>query len=74
VGEPEPAEERRRVSRQRKVVGGLGMTFLGIVAILAAPTLTGAFVADLPFLAVGLGALYVGAILLGIGFGERRRP
>jgi hypothetical protein len=66
------AEERRRVKRQRKIVGGLSLTFLGIVALLAAPALTNALVADLPFLAVGLGAMYVGAILLGVGFGERR--
>lgn len=66
------AEERRRVKRQRKIVGGLGLTFLGIVALLAAPALTNALVDDLPFLAVGLGAMYVGAILLGVGFGERR--
>jgi hypothetical protein len=68
----EAAEERRRVKRQRKIVIGLGLTFVGIVALLAAPALTKALVADLPFLAVGLGAMYVGAVLLGVGFGERR--
>jgi hypothetical protein len=63
--------ERRRVSRQRKVVLGLGATFVGIVVLLLAPDLTGPLVADLPFLAVALLSLYVGGILLGVGFGER---
>ncbi|HKV89944.1 MAG TPA: hypothetical protein VJQ43_01970 [Thermoplasmata archaeon] len=71
AGSETVAIERRRVSRQRKIVGGLGLTFLGLVAFLAAPDLTGPLVHDLPFLALGLSALYVGAILLGIGFGQR---
>jgi hypothetical protein len=66
------AEELRRVRRQRKVVLGLGATFVGLAALLLAPNLTGALVSDLPFLAVGLVALYAGGILLGVGFGERR--
>jgi hypothetical protein len=54
---------------------GLGATFLGLAALLLAPNLTGALVSDLPFLAVGLAALYAGGILIGVGFGERRsRP
>ncbi|MCI4327356.1 MAG: hypothetical protein L3K16_06965 [Thermoplasmata archaeon] len=70
---PEAArEELRRVRRQRKVVLGLGMTFVGLAALLLAPNLTGPFVADLPFLAVALVAIYAGGILLGVGFGERR--
>jgi hypothetical protein len=73
AGDPEfeRRRERRRVSRQRKVVLGLGSTFLGIVVLLLAPDLTGPLVADLPFLAVALLSLYGGGILLGIGFGER---
>lgn len=63
--------ERRRISRQRKIVIGLGLTFLGIVALLAAPDLTGPLIHDLPFLAVALGALYAGGILLGVGFGQK---
>jgi len=51
---------------------GLGATFVGLAALLLAPNLTGALVSDLPFLAVGLVALYAGGILLGVGFGERR--
>jgi hypothetical protein len=66
------AEERRRVARQRKVVLGLGATFLGLAALLLAPNLTGPLVSDLPYLAVALVVLYVGGILLGVGFGERR--
>jgi hypothetical protein len=73
LGETAEASELRRVRRQRKVVLGLGATFVGIFALLAAPNLTGPFVADLPFLAVALVALYGGGILLGVGFGERRR-
>ena len=65
------ASEARRVSRQRKVVGGVGLTLLGIVVLLAAPDLTGPLVHDLPFLAVALLSLYVGGILLGVGFGQR---
>jgi hypothetical protein len=65
--------ELRRVRRQRKVVLGLGATFVGLAALLLAPNLTGPFVADLPFLAVALVALYLGGILLGVGFGEGRR-
>ncbi|MCI4356891.1 MAG: hypothetical protein L3K18_07100 [Thermoplasmata archaeon] len=65
------ATERRRVSRQRKVVGGVALTLVGIVALLAAPDLTGPLVHDLPFLAVGLLALYAGGILMGVGFGQR---
>ena len=67
----EVARERRRVVRQRTIVVGLGLTFLGIVAFLAAPDLTGPLVHDLPYLAAGLSALYVGAILLGVGLGRR---
>ncbi|HEV8049412.1 MAG TPA: hypothetical protein VGP88_02335 [Thermoplasmata archaeon] len=67
------AEETRRIRRQRKIVLGLGLTFVGLAALLLAPNLTGPLVADLPFLAVALVALYVGGILLGVGFGERRR-
>ena len=67
------AAELRRVRRQRKIVLGLGATFVGIVVLLLAPNLTGPLVADLPFLAVALVALYLGGILLGIGFGERGR-
>lgn len=63
--------ERRRIARQRLIVIGLGATFLGIVVLLAAPDLTGPLVHDLPFLAVALGSLYVGGILLGVGFGRR---
>ena len=71
--ETEATSELRRVRRQRKIVLGLGATFVGIIALLAAPNLTGPLVADLPFLAVALVALYGGGILLGVGFGERRR-
>lgn len=66
------ALERRRVSRQRKVVGGLGVTFVGLAVFLLAPDLTGPLVKDLPFFVVSLVSLYVGGILLGVGFGERR--
>jgi hypothetical protein len=64
--------EARRISRQKKVVGGLGITFVGIAVFLLAPDLTGPLVADLPYFVVSLGSLYVGGILLGVGFGERR--
>ncbi|HXQ95040.1 MAG TPA: hypothetical protein VN864_07755 [Thermoplasmata archaeon] len=67
------AEETRRIRRQRKIVLGLGITFVGLAALLLAPNLTGPFVADLPFLAVALVSLYLGGILLGVGFGEKRR-
>jgi hypothetical protein len=71
--EREADQERRRIARQKKIVLGLGATFLGIVVLLLAPALTGALVADLPYLAVALVSLYVGGILLGVGFGEKRR-
>jgi hypothetical protein len=66
------AREARRVSRQRKIVLGLGATLLGIAVFLLTPDLTGPLVADLPYIAVALVSLYVGAILLGVGFGERQ--
>ncbi|MCI4329128.1 MAG: hypothetical protein L3J86_06035 [Thermoplasmata archaeon] len=69
---PEADREARRISRQRKVVGGLGVTFVGIAVFLLAPDLTGPLVQDLPYFVVSLGSLYVGGILLGVGFGERR--
>ncbi|MCI4325924.1 MAG: hypothetical protein L3K00_08640 [Thermoplasmata archaeon] len=68
------AVEGRRVSRQRKIVIGLGITFLGLLVFLAAPDLTGPLTADLPYLAVALVSLYAGGILLGVALGERRRP
>ena len=71
VTSDEAAGERRRIARQRKIVLGLGATFGGIVVLLLAPDLTGPLVADLPYLAVALLSLYVGGILLGVGFGER---
>jgi hypothetical protein len=76
AGEPAPsvaAVEARRVARQRKIVIGLGVTFLGLLVFVAAPDLTGPLVADLPYLAVALVSLYAGGILLGFGLGERRR-
>ncbi len=63
--------ERRRVSRQRMIVGGVGLTMLSGVLLLAAPDLTGPLVRDLPFLAGALLALFLGGILLGIGYGRR---
>ena len=63
--------ERRRVSRQSKIVLGVGLTFAAIVILLLAPDLTGPLVKDLPFLAASLGAFYVGGILLGFGYGQK---
>lgn len=71
-GESEAEREARRISRQRKVVGGLGITFVGIAVFLLAPDLTGPLINDLPYFVVSLGSLYLGGILLGVGFGERR--
>ena len=63
--------EQRRVSRQRLVMIGLGLTILGAFVLLLAPDLTGPFVQDLPFLAVALAALYTGGILMGFAYGRR---
>ncbi|MCI4358687.1 MAG: hypothetical protein L3J99_06660 [Thermoplasmata archaeon] len=60
------------MSRQGKIVLGVVLTLLAGVWILIAPDLTGALANDLPFLAAGLLSLFLGGILLGVGFGERR--
>lgn len=73
VGSPGDAEtrERLRVSRQRKIVIGVALTFVAAGVLVAAPDLTGPFVTDLPYLSVALVALYAGGILLGVGYGQR---
>jgi hypothetical protein len=63
--------ERRRVSRQRKIVVGVFLTILAGIVLLAAPDLTGPLVKDLPYLAGSLLSLFVGGILLGVGYGQR---
>jgi hypothetical protein len=63
--------ERRRVSRQRKIVIGVGLTCLSGLVLLLAPDLTGPLVKDLPYLAASLLSLFVGGILLGVGYGEK---
>jgi fucose permease len=65
--------EARRISRQRKIVIGLVVTFLGLLVFVAAPDLTGPLVADLPYFAIALVSLYAGGILLGVGLGQRQR-
>lgn len=65
--------ERRRVSRQRKIVLGVLLTFLAGLLLLLAPDLTGPLVKDLPYLAGALVSLFLGGILLGVGYGERTR-
>jgi hypothetical protein len=71
----DPAEaatrERRRVARQSKIVLGVGLTCLAGFVLLLAPALTGPLVKDLPYLAVSLLSLFVGGILLGVGYGEK---
>jgi len=70
-----PAEvasrEHRRVARQRKIVIGVGLTCLAGFLLLLAPDLTGPLVKDLPYLSASLLSLFVGGILLGVGYGEK---
>jgi len=64
----EPPPPRRGLSKQQRIGLGLLLTFvgLGLVAVLL-PTAPGAFAFALPVAAVGLIALWVGGIMMGIG-------
>ncbi|MCI4348696.1 MAG: hypothetical protein L3J93_00525 [Thermoplasmata archaeon] len=73
----DPAEpERRRVSRQGRVVLGVVLTMIGGLALLLAPHLGNDLVRDLPYGALGLVGLFAGGLLIGVGYGLRppRRP
>ncbi len=65
--------DHRRIARQRKIVVGVFLTILAGIVLLAAPDLTGPLVKDLPYLAGSLLSLFVGGILLGVGYGERSK-
>ncbi|HEV2429715.1 MAG TPA: hypothetical protein VGV64_07745 [Thermoplasmata archaeon] len=60
-----------RVSRQRLIVLGVVLTLLGGLILLLAPDLTGPLVHDLPFLGGCLVSLFLGGILLGVGYGRK---
>ena len=50
---------------------GVFLTFLAGLLLLLAPDLTGPLVKDLPYLAGALVSLFLGGILLGVGYGDR---
>ena len=50
---------------------GVLLTFLAGLLLLLAPDLTGPLVKDLPYFAGALVSLFLGGILLGVGYGER---
>jgi len=69
----DPAAESERVRRQRRVVVGLLLTFLGLLLALGLlPTAPGALLAAIPVLGAALLAVWVGGILLGLGRAARR--
>lgn len=71
---PPPSDRRSRpFGRKPKILLGVALTFLSGLVLLIAPDLTGALVEDLPYLAGGLVSLFLGGILLGVGYGERGR-
>ncbi|MCI4361113.1 MAG: hypothetical protein L3J91_05365 [Thermoplasmata archaeon] len=68
-----PEQDRRRVRRQRRVMGGLLLTLAGLLfAEGLLPTATGALERALPILAIALGSMWLGGILLGGAAGKRR--
>jgi len=68
-----PEEDRRRIRRQRRVMGGVFLTLAGLLFSAGLlPTGTGALEHALPILVLALGSMWVGGILLGIGSGLRR--
>jgi uncharacterized membrane protein YedE/YeeE len=72
TGMPRPgAGVPRSRARQRKIVVGVVLTFLAGSFLILAPDLTGPLTKDLPYLAASLVSLFVGGILLGVGYGER---
>jgi hypothetical protein len=65
---PAPRRRRRPLSKRAKVGLGLLLTLVGLfLAAVALPTAPGPLARVLPVVAVGLVALWVGGILMGIG-------
>jgi hypothetical protein len=72
--DPSVDVDRRRARRQRRVVAGLLLTFVGLfLLVYLLPVAPGALALALPVAAAGALALWVGGILMGVGMGERRR-
>ena len=70
-----PEEDRRRVRRQLRVMGGLLLTLAGLLfSVALLPDASGKLVATLPVLAVSLVAVWTGGILLGGSGAGRRAP
>jgi hypothetical protein len=68
-----PEEDRRRIRRQWRVMGGLLLTLAGLLfAEGLLPTATGALEHALPILAIALGSIWLGGILLGGAAGRGR--
>jgi hypothetical protein len=60
--------QRRRLSRPARIGLGLLLTLVGLFfLVLLFPTAPGPLESELPFAAVGIFALWVGGILMGIG-------
>lgn len=69
---PGSVEYSRR--RQRWVMLGLLLTIIGLILVaLLFPSDPQAVTSDLPYIAAGLVALWVGGILMGLGMGMRVR-
>jgi hypothetical protein len=68
-----PEEDRRRIRRQRRVLGGLFLTLAGLFFSAGLlPSTPGALAGTLPILGLALVTVWVGGILLGSSAGARR--
>jgi hypothetical protein len=67
-----PEQDRRRVRRQLRVMGGLFLTLAGLLFSTAfLPDSPGALYRAVGLLALALGCVWIGGILLGSGTGGR---
>ncbi|MCI4339849.1 MAG: hypothetical protein L3K06_02000 [Thermoplasmata archaeon] len=68
-----PEEDRRRIRRQRRVVGGLLLTLAGLLFSAGLlPSAPGSLGTALPILGLTLVTVWIGGILLGGATGNRR--
>ncbi|HZY70449.1 MAG TPA: phage holin family protein [Thermoplasmata archaeon] len=73
-GPPTPPKPTRSLRRQIIVVAGLVATLAGVAVLtVALPSAFTALEASLPYLAAGAVFLWIGGILMGMGFGQKAR-